>query len=68
MPEVTHPTPEQMWDNFMAHLALMQPLGRKKPEDPAVPHKNFIGSAVSYRQIFLEAQAQNGRQSVPAAL
>ena len=68
MAGVIHSTPEQMWDTFMAHLALMQPLGRKKPEDPPVPHKNFLGSAVSYRKIFLEAQAQNGRQSVPVAL
>jgi len=53
-------TPEEMWDDFMERLAVVQPLGKQDPKNPQppVPHKMFLGSADSYKKIFLTANAE----------
>jgi hypothetical protein len=40
-----------MWDRFIAHLNVVQPLGKDKQ------HISFLGSIDSYKRLFLEAQA-----------
>ena len=42
-------TPEEMWAKFILLLNEKQPLRN------GLPHKQFIGSIESYKQIFLEA-------------
>jgi len=50
-------TPEQMWDDFIALLAEVQPLAKVDPKNPQPQplHKNFIGSVESYKKIFMQA-------------
>lgn len=46
--------PEQMWQRFVDHLAIVDPIGPR--ENPIQPHKSFLGSVEVYRKIFLDAQ------------
>jgi hypothetical protein len=47
------PTPEVMWDRFVAHLNATQPLTKEK-----LPHKSFCGSIAAYKRIFIEANKE----------
>lgn len=47
----------KMWDQFIAHLNVVQPMVKDKKTGENYPHKNFIGSIKAYEKIFLEANS-----------
>ncbi len=46
-------TPDIHWRQFINHLAVVQPLDKHASEP--ILHTNFIGSVVTYKKIFIEA-------------
>lgn len=54
-------TATQMWERFIERLNAVDPLIFKRDE-PALPHKSFLGSIERYRAIFMEA---NKEQPLP---
>ena len=58
-------TAEAMWDRFIERLNEVRPLVFKRDE-PALPHKSFLGSIEKYKAIFLEANVGHEPELVPS--